>query len=80
MRRGRPDETRPGTLISLRALVGEGSLDANLTDVWAETGVYCKGLEWWNWIHLGLHQLYDLEQVTEPFELWLSQWENRGKL
>lgn len=27
-----------------------------------------------------LYQLYDLEQVTEPFELWLSQWENRGKL
>lgn len=27
------------TLVSLRALVGERSLDINLTDVWAETGV-----------------------------------------
>jgi len=27
------------TLVSFRALVGERSLDINLTDLWAETGV-----------------------------------------
>lgn len=78
MRRGRPDETRPGTLISLRALVGERSLD-NLTDGGQRRGILQGGLSGGIGYTWGLHQLYDLSKLLNLLNFGF-QWENRGKL
>lgn len=59
-----------GTPVFLLGLsAGERSLDVKLTGRVGRDGVYCKGLEWWEWIHLGAStSCMIFEQVTEPFE------------